>query len=349
MRSKIWMVGLFPFLVGGIRADQVLLNNGDRITGAIIKKEGTSLSVKSELMGVVSVPWEAVAHITSEGLLTVVSSDGRSFRGKIRGKDRKLEVSADQGFQEFPQAQIAAIRNAEEQKGWERLQKPGIFSLWSGFADLGISLAQGNAETTTVTADISAVRKTRTDKTSAYFHQIYATGKSAGGAPVTTARATRVGWAYNRDLVPRMFLNLFNDNEYDAFQNLDLRFALGGGAGYSLVKKENTAVDLLAGVNYSYEKFGIPLSRNSAEAFWGNQLSYKVSRITSLTQSFRIFHNLTETGFFRMNFETGTATSLSRFLSWQLTFSDRYLGNPMPGRKKNDVLLTTGLRFTFSR
>ena len=37
------------------------------------------------------------------------------------------------------------------------------------------------------------------------------------------------------------------------------------------------------------------------------------------------------------------------WLAWQLTLSDRYLSNPVPGTKKNDVLLTTGLRLTLAR
>jgi len=50
-----------------------------------------------------------------------------------------------------------------------------------------------------------------------------------------------------------------------------------------------------------------------------------------------------------VNFDVGTVTALTRWLSWQLTYSDRYLSNPVPGRKNNDVLFTTGFRITFAR
>jgi len=36
-------------------------------------------------------------------------------------------------------------------------------------------------------------------------------------------------------------------------------------------------------------------------------------------------------------------------LGWHLTLSNRYLSNPLPGTKKNDVLFTTGIRLTFAR
>jgi len=36
-------------------------------------------------------------------------------------------------------------------------------------------------------------------------------------------------------------------------------------------------------------------------------------------------------------------------LGWNVTFSDRYLSNPVEGTEANDVLLTTGLRITFGK
>jgi hypothetical protein len=36
-------------------------------------------------------------------------------------------------------------------------------------------------------------------------------------------------------------------------------------------------------------------------------------------------------------------------LSWQITLSDRFHSDPLPGLKKNDLLLTTGVRVTFGK
>jgi len=330
-------------------ADQITLKNGDRITGKVQKKDGASLTINSDIFGPVTVPWEAVTGITSEGTLTIVLPGGKTVQGKISSEDQQLEVTTPTAREVVTIAKVDAIRNAEEQKAWERLQKPSVLALWAGYADLGVSLARGNAVASTITAALSATRETRSDKTSAYFNQIYSKGKLTDGTTTTTAEAVRGGWAYNRNVTPRLFVNLFNDYEYDAFQSLDLRFVLGGGLGYTLVKRETTQFDLLGGAAYNHEKFSTPESRNSAEAYWGNNLMHKFSKITTLNQMFRMFNNLSNTGEYRMNFDLGTATVLKKWLSWQLTFSDRYLSNPVPGRKKNDVLFTTGLRFTFAR
>ena len=41
--------------------------------------------------------------------------------------------------------------------------------------------------------------------------------------------------------------------------------------------------------------------------------------------------------------------TLSKWLGWQTTLSDRYVTNPpIPGTKANDVILSTGLNVAFN-
>jgi len=144
-------------------------------------------------------------------------------------------------------------------------------------------------------------------------------------------------------------VNVFNDYEKDRFQSLNLRFVLGGGLGYSVIKSDRTRLDILGGIDYNRSSFEALPTQSSAEAYFGDDWTYKLSGITALNQSFRIFPDITRSGEYRMNFDIGAATTLRKWLSWQLTASDRYLSDPVFGRKRNDVLLTTGLRVSFAR
>jgi len=195
-----------------VMADQVTLKNGDRITGQIVKKDGDKLFVKSELMGDVTIPWAAVTAITSSGPLVVLPG-GRSLNGSLTSSGSRLQVAAAAGTQTASLTEVSAIRNPEEQKQWERLQHPGLFELWAGYVDLGLSLARGNAETTTFTTAFHAVRATRTDKLTVDLNEIYATAEVAGKTS-GTAQAVRGGLSYNRNVGPRLFINLFN-NQYN--------------------------------------------------------------------------------------------------------------------------------------
>jgi hypothetical protein len=62
-----------------------------------------------------------------------------------------------------------------------------------------------------------------------------------------------------------------------------------------------------------------------------------------------MFPNLTDTGEYRVNFDLGAVTTIKKWLGWQVTASDRFLSNPLFGRQRNDLLLSTGLRLSFAR
>src|SRR5262249_32594101 len=158
---------------------------------------------------------------------------------------------------------------------------------------------------------------------SVHFNAVSASAL-VGGVNSSTARAVRGGWAYQRNIRTKVFANVFNDYEYDRFQALDLRFVLGAGAGYHLVDSARTKLDVLAGLSYDREKFSTPLTRNSAEFYWGDELNHKLNGIITLVQSYRMFNSLTDTPDFRVNFDFGAAAKLAQWLTWNVTASDRY-------------------------
>lgn len=342
------LVAPLLFLPVLLLADQVTLKNGDKISGLIIKKDGDKLTVKSEFLGEVTIPWEAVISIASDQALAVVLPGDKAITGRVSTTDGKVRIAAPGSEETVAVAEVAAIRNPDEEKKFERLRHPGLLALWAGYFDLGLALARGNARTTTLTTAFNASRVTRNDKTTLYFNELYSTATIAG-KNAATADAIRGGLSYDRKLRSRLFVNIFNDYEKDRFQSLDLRFVLGGGFGFSAIKSDRTRLDLLGGIDYNRSNFAALPVRSSAEGYFGDDWTYKLSGITALNQSFRIFPDITRSGEYRIIFDLGAATTLKKWLSWQLTASDRYLSNPVFGRRRNDVLLTTGFRVSFAR
>ena len=335
---------VFPALA----ADQVVLTNGDTITGAIVKKDGGKLTIKSEFLGEVTMPWSAVKSIRSDAELSVVLPSGETVKGKIASVGDQLQIAAAAGTKTAPLAGVAAVRDAGEQHNFERLLHPSLLELWNGNFDIGLSLARGNARSDALTTAFTASRGTRTDKIMLYFNQIYGSAR-VNNVTSTIASAVRGGWKYNRNVSPRMFLTGFNDYEHDRFQNLNIRFVAGGGAGVRALKSERSQLDFDAGVDYQREDFLNGLNRNSAEANFGDNLFYKVSKATTVTQSMRLFTNLSDTGSYRLNFDVGSSTVLKKWLGWHVTASDRFISNPVQGLQRNDLLLSTGLRLSFAR
>lgn len=330
-----------------LSADQVVLKNGDIITGSVIKKDGAKLTLKSEFLGEVSIPWSAIKSLKSDQELVVVLPGGESVKGKISTTGDSLEVAAAPP-KSAPLAEVTAVRNDAEQHAWERVQHPGLFQLWSGNYDLGLALTRGNARTTSLTNNFTAARVTTKDKITVHFNQIYASSL-ANNVNSATASAISGGWAYNRDLTPRMFVATINEYAHDRFQNLNLRSVFGGAAGWNALKKGKANLSFQAGADYEREGFMDNTNRNSAELNFGDDLLYKFSPVTSLTQSFRMYPNLSDTGQYRLNFDLTAVTALKKWLGWHVTFSDRYLSDPVEGRLRNDVVLSTGFRLSFAK
>ena len=49
----------------------------------------------------------------------------------------------------------------------------------------------------------------------------------------------------------------------------------------------------------------------------------------------------------RVSIDAHAVTRLNSWLGWQASFGDLYVSNPPTGIKKNDLILSTGLRLTF--
>src|SRR5258707_15100213 len=69
------------FCARTLHADQVKLKNGDTLTGTIVKKDGDKLTLKSEFLGEVTMPWSAVIEARSDNPLYVVLPGGKEVSG----------------------------------------------------------------------------------------------------------------------------------------------------------------------------------------------------------------------------------------------------------------------------
>jgi putative salt-induced outer membrane protein YdiY len=140
------------------------------------------------------------------------------------------------------------------------------------------------------------------------------------------------------------------DFQTNALQQLNLRSVLGGGLGFHAINTDRTTLDFLVGPNYTRENYDT-VTNSFAALSLGEELSHKLGASTLLTQKLYFFPNLSDTGQYRMAFNFGSVTKLSKWLGWQNAFGDIYVTNPpsaTPALKKNDIILTTGLNISFT-
>lgn len=365
------IVGLFlvALTVSAAQADQVVLKNGDRLTGKIVNGDGKTLLLKTEFAGDVTVQWDAITSMESTEDVYLTLKDGSKLAGKITTKDGQFVVAApaSTAATSIPAASkdaVVAVRNDAEQKAYdlaaERMAHPKFTYFWGGMFDTGLALTRGNSSTTTFTLASKAIRETPRDKLTLYGNYVY--GKDSSTPPDrTTANALIAGVRGDLNLTPRVFVFAFADYQTNELQHLDLRQTYGGGFGYHIMKNERTTFDVFGGLSYERDAFGeyvllgppidlIPSSTlNSLAAVVGEEFDTKFGKRSTFTERLSLYPSLTNAGDFRSQFDTTLVTQFKTWLSWQITFSDSYINFPPPGLKANDMLLSTGLRVTWGK
>jgi putative salt-induced outer membrane protein YdiY len=317
-------------------ADQITLKNGDRVTGTITSADTTSLNLKTDYAGTLTIKWDAVEAISSDQSLYVTSKSGQNVTGPVTTSNGKFQVATASGAVTLDKDAIQTVRSESEQKA---------YGAWGGFLDSGLSLSRGNSETSNFTIGATATRMTVKDKASAYLNSIYSKGRT-DGVNLTTASPIHAGLRFDFNLSDKTFAFAFTDFDHDRFQDLDLRNVIGGGFGYHFIKTDATNLDLFAGASLNQEYF-TNLTRRSGELLAGESLDHKLSSAFSIKERLEFYPNVTDLGQYRVVFDTAAITKISKFLSWQVEASDRYITNPVNGLKGNDLLFTTGVRVAF--
>jgi small nuclear ribonucleoprotein (snRNP)-like protein len=390
MWRTIFFFGVLGSMLNiAVCADQIVLKNGDRLTGTIVELDDEDLTMKSELAGEITVGWSDVEGISSTQPVYVTLKDARMLLGTLAASNGQVGVQTQgAGTVMITRDLIRSIRSEERQEEYQiefdRMRHPRLLDGWSGFAETGLTMTRGNSVTSTLEAGMSATRMTRRDKFGLYFTSIYGNEGTTTGQSLTTARSLRGGARYDHDIFDGIFGFGVTDFESDKFQQLNLRNVTGGGLGWHALRGESTSLDLLAGVGYDQEYFSTPVgriservsrmiepsnrragrfrdrtmrfnnptdlfTRKTAELYFGQELAHDLTRGIYLTQKLGFFPNLSESREYRIAFDSTIATKITSWLEWQVSLSDRYLSNPVPGVKKNDLLLTTGIRIAFGR
>lgn len=336
-----------------IFADQVVMLNGDRVTGKIVKKDGDTITLETEAMGVVKIRWNLVERIVSEETLSLTLNDGKILEGKIEVDQNKLKLkTSDSEKIEISKEEVKVVRTPKEQANFEaeqkKLKESRFTDFWAGTIDAGFSLTSGNSKTRTFTIGVRGLRETTANKLNVYANALQVKN-STSGKNVTTAQSIWTGGRYDIFVNQKWFAYVAGDFEYNKPQKLNLRAVAGSGAGYRAIRNDATNFDATFGVTHNHENFSTKLIRNSAEASFGEELKQKLNTRVRLNQRFVFYPNLTRFGEFRALLDSSLQTDINSWLGMHLTIGNRYNSQPVLQTKKNDFLLSTGLRFSLGK
>jgi putative salt-induced outer membrane protein YdiY len=319
----------FLLAASAAHADEILLTNGDRITGTVVSLAGDTLTVDTAY-GTVRIPRGAVAGlvVTDPILITIGQADPVEVR--IAAGSAPGQVVLTPGGP-TPLTQIVALA---------RPQPPITVN---GGTNAGFINTGGNTDVRSLRLDGDVVVRQTLNRYSAA-----GAINRASESDTETAENWNSAFNYDRFLTERLFLNGNAIFTNDRFRDLDLRTALGAGVGYQLLNTARATLTANAGLGWVNDNFeeGVDEDYTAARESAALLLTAIPGRVAFFHQHDGYFGIEGEDNLFfrtrngvRLSIVAGFVTTLQHDLDY-----DR---SPAPGRETTDrtLALTFGYRF----
>ena len=349
MRHFLFSLLVLTVLSSALWADEVILKNGDRVSGTVTRLDKDGLHIRSPYLGEVKMPMTAVESMTADAPVQLQAGDRALQVVTLDVEDSFLRIqTADRTMINLPRGTIQSMVSEQEYLTQQRLAHAGWLDLWGGSATAGFTAARGNSGSSNLSLGLDTARATNHDKLALYFNSLFAQNTTAGKS-VTNANTIRSGINYSVNVSERVFTFGFTNFESDELQQLDLRNVIGGGVGARLFQSPHGEFELFSGGSLNQEFYTTQPKRRSGEALVGQEMAYNLTSRTSLTERLNLFPNLTTPGEYRVTVDSTALLKLNNWMGWQVSLSNIYVSNPPLGAQNNDVLLTTGLHFTLGK
>lgn len=341
---------LLTTLAGDLSAQHTLaLDNGDRLTGRLIRIDGTTWVFNFGL-GEAKVPAGRVAALTTADPIGVRLADGTIAAATIRPENGELVLTlADGTVRRMAPGALMAVGTPTDLEALRPVDigffRPiGMF--WGGTASAGISDKSGNSRSRGISADLEIRRVSPRDRLT--FNA--GINRESRLNPATDDLEVAVNKYYGSlraDLYfgPTFFAFAETQQERDTFQDIDLRSTYNGGFGVQAVKADRTDLRFSASGGARIEDFVANGSETAAVMNLGTDLRQKLGPATVAWKA-SWAPNVEDLGDYRIRSSASLTTTVYRGLGFRVGLLNEYNSNPRPGIEKHDMLLTTTLAYS---
>ncbi len=226
-------------------------------------------------------------------------------------------------------------------QGAQDAAQQGPTNRWEKSAALGFTLAKGNSDNMTLTANILASRKVDRNE-----YNLGADGTYGESEGKKNAESLHGFGQYNRLFTERWFGYARADGLHDGIADIEYRFILSPGAGYYFIKKPSATLRGEVGPGFVFEKLGEEY-KNFITLRLAERYDQKLSDRVKLWEYVEFLPQVDDFANYIVNAEIGLDTSLSKKLSLRTFVQDTYTSQPAAGREKNDIKLVVAIAYKF--
>lgn len=315
-------------------ADEVVLDNGDRLTGNIIKLDGGTLTLETGYSEPVKVQSAQIENIKTDGPVEIHLVNGEILKGIMNTDANGMLV----------------IERTDTREtvvfGWDKVSAinppPVEPSKWKGSVNLGATVQSGNSDRTNISFGADALRRTERDRFSLRFLHNYA----KEGHDVT-ARSYYGAGKYDYFFTKSFYGYAGVEFLKDKVKDLKLRTVVGPGAGYQFWDDEVKSLMLEAGVAYFSEDLNLGTDKDWITARLAADLRYNIAKAVVFTDQLVIYPSLERGRDYKLRNEAALNTPLASGWSLRLANILEHDGNPPEGIERNDWYWILGLMYSF--
>ncbi len=311
-----------------VQAAVVVLKNGDRITGRIVKMEKQRLEVDPPFSDIIKIKWEDVQSITSERPMSV-KLYGESDLPEGVGEQRldRIILYTLGGDGAIRLEDVRAINFAEND--------------YRGYISAGGNQTSGNTDTEAlnISGNLMYRRSEHRFTLDGKYNRAQADGKD-------TANNGAFNIKYDYFVARRVSVGGFNLTESDQFQNLTVRNTSGLLLGYDLLDREHHILTIGAGPAAVFQDYTTEPATMTPSGTWVLRYEYMFRGddvvIFHKQQGFQDVGHGSAT---RFNADQGIRVKITG--NWRVNFEYdfRYNSLPVPGRKTTDTNIIFGFSY----
>jgi len=319
-----------------VKADKVVLQNGDHLTGEIKKVEHGLLLFKTTATDKVEIRWEFIAKLTSKQRFEIEVKEGIRYYGYL-GEPRpagKIRIVDDDGNStELDPVEVVRILQIKD-RFWGRIV---------GEVSVGFNYTQ-SSDVTQFSFDGNARYKAEKYLVDLGFSTI-TTEQETG----TTSRSD-LTLLSQRMLQRRWFTGALIALQSNEELGIDQRVLLGGGVGRYLIQTSHNQLSTAIGLAVNREDFeGLQDSDDQLEGVLSVRylIFRKVPREISLTAELRVFSSITDAPRSRVESNIDYTHEISRDFFLGLLLYSSYDSRPptLAADSDHGIVASVGYKF----
>jgi putative salt-induced outer membrane protein len=311
----VLLIAAFAFGASAWSAESVTLylKNGDRVTGTISSQDTNRV--------VLTTPWAKEV---------IIPADQISKREPV-----PVVVKAPP-----PKPSPAAGAGATAGMASPPLRKPA--HLWTGELNVGTDLGFSEKNRQLYTARAKVIFAYERFKNT--FDYDFSYGRTDGILSANRMEGFSKG---DVDLGRRWYVYNIGGAGYDEIRKIDIRYELGPGVGYHLVKSSNFVLNTELGMNYQEQRFA---NDGKTDLFFyrlGEIANWQLNSKVTFDEKFEFFPRVEDIEEFRLRFESNLRYWMRSNLSLNLTVIDLYDTQPAPTVTRNDLQVRSSVGVKF--